>query len=177
MSKVHVVRAAAVVACLLMLGTTLARAADRPDAWITMSTKISLMTTDGVSTKDLNVDTVKGVVTLHGKVATEAEKTKAGEVARKVDGVKDVKNLLQVVPEAKRDVVERADDEIKKSVEDAFKANKRVNDSGIKVASVNKGVVLLSGKTKSVATQLEAIQVADAVKGVRRVSSEVQLDQ
>ena len=51
------------------------------------------------------------------------------------------------------------------------------HDSGIKVASVNKGVVLLSGKTKSVATQLEAIQVADAVKGVRRVSSEVQLDQ
>ena len=93
MSKVHVVRAAAVVACLLMLGTTLARAADRPDALVTMSTKVSLMTTDGVSTKDLNVDTVKGVVTLHGKVATEAEKTKAEEVARKVDGVKDVKNM------------------------------------------------------------------------------------
>ena len=33
--------------------------------------------------KDLNVDTVNGVVTLHGKVATEAEKTKAGQVAAK----------------------------------------------------------------------------------------------
>ena len=56
--------------------------------------------------------------------------------------------MLQVVPEARRDMVERADDEIKKGVEDAFKANKRVNDSGIKVASVNKGVVLLSGKSE-----------------------------
>jgi hyperosmotically inducible protein len=176
MSKVHVARVVTVVACLVVLGSAFVRAADRPDAWITMSTKISLMTTDGVSTKDLNVDTVNGVVTLHGKVATEAERTKAGQVAGKVDGVKDVKNMLQVVPEARRDMVERADDEIKKGVEDAFKANKRVNDSGIKVASVNKGVVLLSGKTKSMQTHLEAIQVADAVKGVRRVSSEVQVE-
>ena len=84
--------------------------------------------------------------------------------------------MLQVVPEARRDMVERADDEIKKGVDDAFKANKRVNDSGIKVASVNKGVVLLSGKTKSMETHLEAIQVADAVKGVRRVSTEVQVE-
>ena len=46
-----------------------------------MKTKIALMTTDGVGTTDLNVDTVKGVVTLHGKVATEAEKAKAARTA------------------------------------------------------------------------------------------------
>ena len=78
MSKVHVARVVTVVACLVVLGSAFVRAADRPDAWITMTTKVSLMTTDGVSTKDLNVDTVNGVVTLHGKVATEAERAKAG---------------------------------------------------------------------------------------------------
>ncbi len=31
-----------------------------------MKTKVSLMTTEGLSAMDLNVDTVKGVVTLHG---------------------------------------------------------------------------------------------------------------
>jgi hypothetical protein len=56
-----------------------------------MKTKIALMTTDNVSAADLNVDTVKGVVTLHGKVATEGEKAKAEQVAAKIDGVKSVK--------------------------------------------------------------------------------------
>jgi len=66
-------------------------------------------------------------------------------------------------------------DRIKTSVADAFTANRRVSTSGIKVASVNKGVVLLSGKTKSLEAQLESIEVANAVRGVRRVSSEIEL--
>ena len=166
----------AAAALSVLLGGTLARAADTPDPWITMKTKIALMTAEDVSTKDLNVDTVKGVVTLHGMVATDAEKVKAEEVAMKVGGVKAVKNLLQVVPSAKREIVERADAAIKESVESAFKANHRITDSGIKVASVNKGVVLLSGKTKSLEAHAESVQVAYAVRGVRRVSTEVEVD-
>ena len=133
------------------------------------------MTTEGISTSDLNVDTVNGVVTLHGKVATEAEKAEAENVARGIEGAKQVKNLLQVVPSAQRAVVERSDDLIKKGVEAAFNANRRVNTSGITVASVNKGVVLLSGKTKSLEAYLESVEVANAVRGVRRVSTEVEV--
>jgi hyperosmotically inducible periplasmic protein len=160
----------------VLIGGALAMAADTPDAWITMKTKIALMTADELSTMDLNVDSVKGVVTLHGKVATEAEKAKAEQVALKVGGVHAVKNLLQVVPNAQRKTVERADADIKESVEAAFKANRRIVDSGIKVASVNKGVVLLSGKTKSLEAHYESVQVAHAVRGVRRVSSEVEVE-
>jgi hyperosmotically inducible protein len=156
--------------------STCVHAADRPDAWVTMSTKVSLMTTEGVSTSKLNVDTVKGVVTLHGTVPSEAQKEKAGQVARGIEGVKEVKNLLQVVPSSQQSAVERSDDQIKESVERAFKANRRVNDSGVKVASVNKGVVLLAGKTKSLEAHLESIQVAAAVRGVRRVSTEVRVE-
>ena len=159
----------------LMLSAPAASAADTPDSWITMKTKVSLMTSDKVSTSDLNVDTVNGVVTLHGKVATEAEKAEAARIAGGIDGAKEVKNLLQVVPESQRKVVERSDEQIKEGVEEAFKANGRVKDSGIKVASVNKGVVLLSGKTDSIAAHLESVQVADAVRGVRRVSTEVEV--
>jgi osmotically-inducible protein OsmY len=159
----------------LILGAGVASAADTPDAWITMKTKVSLMTSDKVSTSDLNVDTVNGIVTLHGKVATEAEKAEAARIAGGIDGAKEVKNLLQVVPESQRKVVERSDEQIKEGVEEAFKANGRVKDSGIKVASVNKGVVLLSGKTESIAAHLESVQVADAVNGVRRVSTEVEV--
>jgi hyperosmotically inducible periplasmic protein len=169
------IRLSLAAAIALVSSVGVARAADTPDSWVTMKTKVSLMTTEGVSTSELNVDTVKGVVTLHGKVPSEAQKEKAGDVARRIDGVKEVKNLLQVVPKSERAVVERSDDQIKDGVEAAFKANRRVNDSGIKVASVNKGVVLLSGKTKSWEASLESVQVADAVRGVRRVSTEVEV--
>src|SRR5262245_54407696 len=148
MNRVHVGSrrmTIAAAALSLMLTGAVVRAADTPDAFVTMKTKIALMTTDNVSTSDLNVDTVNGVVTLHGKVSTEAEKLKAADVAMKIGGVKSVKNLLQVVPNSARKVVDRADSEIKDAVQSAFKANRRVNDSGIGVASVNKGVVLLSG--------------------------------
>lgn len=160
---------------LVALAAGWAHAADTPDAWLTMKTKISLMTTEGVSTSDLNVDTVKGVVTLHGKVPTQAEKAKAEATARGIDGVKEVKNLLQVVPDGAKKSVERSDDQIRDSVAAAFKANARVNDSGVKLQSVNKGVVLLAGKTNSMQAYLEAVQVAHAVPGVKRVATEVQV--
>lgn len=168
-------RIACAVALILVCAAGVAKAADTPDAWVTIKTKVSLMTTEGISTKDLSVDTVNGVVTLHGKVATEAEKVKAGDVARRIEGAKEVKNLLQVVPSAQRAVVKRSDDAIKQGVEAAFKANRRVNTSGITVASVNNGVVLLSGKTKSFEAYLESVEVANAVRGVRRVSTEVEV--
>lgn len=167
-----------VVAALVMgvwLSATPALAANTPDGWITMKTKIALMTADDVSTADLNVDTVNGVVTLHGKVPSEGEKNKAERVAGKINGVKSVKNLLQIVPNARREIVERADNDVKNAVEAAFKANSRVSDSGIKVQSVNKGVVLLAGRAKSIESHLEAVQVAYAVKGVRRVATEVEV--
>jgi hyperosmotically inducible periplasmic protein len=168
-------RIAGATALILIFAAGVANAFDTPDAWVTLKTKIALMTTEGVSTTALNVDTVKGVVTLHGKVATEAEKAKAETVARGIEGAKEIKNLLQVVPSAQRAVVERSDDLIKKGVEAAFKANRRVTASGIAVASVNKGVVLLSGKTKSLEAYLESVEVANAVRGVRRVATEVQV--
>ena len=167
--------ACAALAFGVWLTTASAVTAAEPDSWITMKTKIALMTADNVSTSKLNVDTVKGVVTLHGTVPTEEQKTNAEQVAMKIDGVKSVKNLLQVVPKSERAVVERADDQVKSDVQAAFKANARVRDSGISVASVNKGVVLLSGKVDALPVLLEAVQVADAVKGVRRVSSEVEV--
>jgi hyperosmotically inducible protein len=170
----HLVAAALAVG--ICLSGSPAIAADTPDAWITMKTKIALMTADNVSAADLNVDTINGVVTLHGKVPSEGEKGKAEQVAAKIEGVKSVKNLLQIVPASKREFVERADADVKDAVQSAFKANARVKDSGISVASVNKGVVLLAGKTKSLESHLEAVQVASAVKGVRRVASEVQVD-
>src|SRR5690349_954292 len=100
----------AYVMTALLLTVGLARAADTPDAWLTAKAKVALMTTEGIRTTHLNVDTVKGVVTLHGQVPAADQKAKAADVVKKLDGVKEVKNLLQVVPSAERKAVKRSDD-------------------------------------------------------------------
>jgi len=153
-----------------------ALAADRPDSWVTLKTKIALMTTEGVHTTSLNVDTVKGVVTLHGKVRSESERTKAGEVAKSIEGAKTVKNLLQVVPVAEENAVKEKDDLIEDRVKAAFDANTQVKNSGISIASVNDGVVLLKGNAKSLDAHWRAIELAHGVRGVRRVASEVSVN-
>jgi len=57
------------------------------------------MTTNDLRESTINVDVVNDVVTLKGTVETAAEKTKAGQVAKDIDGVKSVTNELKVAPE------------------------------------------------------------------------------
>ncbi|HKE94144.1 MAG TPA: BON domain-containing protein [Povalibacter sp.] len=48
---------------------------------------------------DVNVEVNSGVVELSGFVATPDEKAKAGEVARGINGVKDVRNNISLKPQ------------------------------------------------------------------------------
>ena len=160
---------------LLSLGQGAARAAaaDTPDAWITAKARIALMTTEGIDTWDLDVDTNAGVVTLHGKVETAAAKSAAERETRRLDGVKEVKNLLQVVPRPAREATNDADDVIEDRVEQALAGVAALKGSDIDVASVNKSVVLLAGTTDTLDQHVKAIETVYAVKGVRRVASNV----
>lgn len=141
------------------------------DAWITTKAQLALLTTDGVAVTAVNVDTVNGYVTLHGKVKSDAEKAKAETAVKSIDGVKGVSNLLQVVPDAFRETVKVSDQAIKEKVEAALKAE---GFADVKVASVNNGVALLSGKTQTLADKLRAVQCAWKVQGVQRVASEIE---
>jgi osmotically-inducible protein OsmY len=143
------------------------------DPWVTAKTKIALMTTAGIPSNDVNVDTVDGVVTLHGTVNTPAEKARAEQEARKIDGVREVRNLLQVVPRRQEKAVKASDGEIEDRVAKALKDDRALEGSDIDVQSVNNGVVLLDGKADSVSDHLRALQDAYAVPGVRKVESEV----
>jgi hyperosmotically inducible periplasmic protein len=150
---------------LALMTTSGSAFADSPDTWITTKAKIALLTADDVSVTAVNVDTVEGNVTLHGKVKTESEKGRAAAAVSKVDGVKKVQNLLQ-------DATDVADSSIKDGVAASLKGAPALDD--VKVASVNKGVVLLSGKTDGLGHELQAIEVAYKVPGVRRVASEIE---
>jgi len=93
---------------------------------------------------------------------------------KKIDGVQSIRNLVQVVPDPQHKTVEGKDEDIKASVERALKDETALKDSSINVQSVNKGVVLLSGKAKTLSDHLAAVEIAAAVPGVRDVASEIE---
>lgn len=68
------------------------------DSWIWFKTRAALLTTSGIRESTINVDVANDVVTLRGTVETAAEKTKAEQVAKGIEGVKSVKNNLKVAP-------------------------------------------------------------------------------
>ena len=144
------------------------------DAWITTKSKLALLTTEGVSATAVSVDTTNQQVTLHGKVGSAEEKAKAETVVKTIDGVKSVRNLLEVVAPQHEKAVQRSDDDIKKQVNAALQAQPSLKDSAITVQSVNNGVVLLGGTAATLTDHLGAVEVAAGVPDVRHVSSEIQ---
>lgn len=68
------------------------------DSWLWFKTRAALLTTSDLRESTINVDVVNDVVTLKGTVETAAQKTKAEQVAKGIDGVKSVKNELKVAP-------------------------------------------------------------------------------
>ena len=68
------------------------------DATITTRVKTALLNDPDVGGLKIDVDTFKGVVTLSGAVKTQAEQQKAIAIARRTDGVRDVKSTLQINP-------------------------------------------------------------------------------
>jgi osmotically-inducible protein OsmY len=143
-----------------------------PDAWITTKVKMSLLTTEGVSATLVNVDTTDGRVTLHGGVRSEAEKSAAEQAAKKVQGVRELRNLLQVAQADEVPTV--ADEQIREQVRTVLERDAALADSDIEVASVNKGVVLLSGTARTLSDHQRALEDAASVEGVRRVASQIQ---
>ena len=68
------------------------------DTTITTRVKTAMLNDPAVGGLSIDVDTYKGVVTLSGRVKSPGERDQALALARKVDGVTDVKDALQVIP-------------------------------------------------------------------------------
>lgn len=80
------------VACGKTVGETI------DDATTTTRVKTALLNDPAVGGLRIDVDTFKGVVTLSGRVKSDAEKAQAITLARRIDGVTEVKDALQVEP-------------------------------------------------------------------------------
>jgi osmotically-inducible protein OsmY len=80
------------IACGKTVGETI------DDATITTRVKTALINAPDVAALSIDVDTFKGVVTLSGRVKSQDEATRAMSVAQGIDGVREVKSALQVIP-------------------------------------------------------------------------------
>jgi hyperosmotically inducible protein len=68
------------------------------DATITARVKTALLNDPQVGGLKIDVDTTKGIVTMSGIVKSPAEADRAVQLAKQIDGVRDVKSTLQVGP-------------------------------------------------------------------------------
>jgi len=68
------------------------------DTTITTRVKTAMLNDPAVGGLGIDVDTYKGVVTLSGRVKSQAERDQALALAHRIDGVTEVKDALQVIP-------------------------------------------------------------------------------
>lgn len=68
------------------------------DTAITTRVKTAMLNDPAVGGLRIDVDTFKGVVTLSGRVKSQAERDQAIALARGISGVTEVKDALQVQP-------------------------------------------------------------------------------
>ena len=68
------------------------------DTAITASVKTRMLDDERVAGTSVTVETLNGTVMLSGFAKSQAEKDAAGSIARKVDGVRAVKNEITVRP-------------------------------------------------------------------------------
>lgn len=146
--------------------------AEESDGWISMQVKYSLLYNRHVSGMNTQVFVTDGIVTLRGEAGNQAQKDLAGEYAKDIKGVKDVKNemtIAQIPSEPKQTMGDKIDDaSITAQVKMALLTHHSTSvfKTGVET---NNGVVTLSGKANSAAAKEMAAKVANDVNGVTSV--------
>ncbi len=143
------------------------------DSWLTSKTKIAIFGDARLKRAQVSVDTVNGMVTLRGKVDSGEAKAAAGSVAEAIEGVKSVKNDLQVVAPGDRKTVDISDKEITAQVEERFSKHGQLKKIGVRT---DDGVITLSGEVASIEVCAQASEIARDVPGVRVVKNELTYD-
>ncbi len=147
-------------------------AAENSDGWLSMQVKYSLLYNRNVSGLKTQVFVTDGVVTLKGEADSQAQKDLAGEYAKDVNGIKEVKNemTLATTPgKSKPTMNDQIDDaSITAQVKMAFLTHHSTSAFKTGVDTSN-GIVTLSGQANSEAGKDMAAKVASDIHGVTRV--------
>jgi len=162
--------AVAIVGTLAGCSTTSTKAPDVAD-----SIRTSL---DQAGLKDVSAsqDRDKGVVTLSGHVAADADKAQAESIAKSIAGAEVVSNQIAVLPPGAESAAKTINSDLDKGIEsnlDAALVENKLHDS-VKY-EVKNNVVTLTGEVDSQSKRARAQNVASAVLNVQQVVNELQV--
>ena len=142
------------------------------DSWLMAKTKIALFADARIKGSEITVETTQGAMMIRGKVDSDAAKQAAEGIAKGIDGVKSVKNELQVVAPSTREAIDDKDDVITTRVNEQLAKDAYLKKAGIRAQS-NAGVVSLSGEVQDLMASAQASWIAWQVHGVKSVKNDL----
>lgn len=162
----------------LAAALTLACATTRPveeqidDGSVTVAIGSKLVLDPEISRYRIDIDTLKGVVTLHGAVENDDQRREVERISKATDGVLDVVNHLEIDTEPRTTAAQFEDGQIGMIIDSKLIVDPEVHSRNVHV-DVADGVVTLSGIVESAIARSEAEQLAGSVDGVVRVVNEL----
>jgi osmotically-inducible protein OsmY len=164
---------------VLGLGSPLRAQTKASDDTLKDRIEYRLETSPVVKKYDVRVKVENAAATLTGAVATEAQKTEAGRLA-KIDGVTKVDNQVTIDKDVDKTLTERAKNGMRRTgeaVTDAWITTKVkwffVGDDLLKGSSINVDtkdrVVTLNGTVKTETGRKQAVRLAQETDGVLKV--------
>jgi osmotically-inducible protein OsmY len=139
----------------------------RPDPDIARDAVAALRSELPYAVDEIRVIVKDGRVTLEGEVEWNYQRERAENALRRIRGVKNITNLIDVKPSA-------SPAQIKLQIEQAVHRNAEIDANSITVES-NDGVVVLQGTVRSWAEREEAERVAWSAPGVRQVDNRIEV--
>lgn len=141
------------------------------DTGITTRVKAAFVADPDIKSLDITVETRKGEVQLSGFVDSQRQIDRATDIARRVDGVVGVQNMLALkTPGTVGSAVD--DTLITTKVKTALVRDDSIKSLDIAV-NTNKGTVQLSGFVENDAQSARATELARAVDGVKAVDNKM----
>ena len=146
------------------------------DEWIALKIRSRLLVKANVSLADTKVDVRDGVVTLTGKADSSAQKQLTEEYVKDIEGVRSVRNDIQVVEpmanaENRSTMGEKIDDSsITAQVKYELFSHRSTSALKTKVKTDN-GHVMISGEASNDAEKDLVTKLAKSVRGVESVDN------
>jgi len=151
------------------------------DAAVAGSVKAAYALNRDLAERTIRVEARSGNVTLRGAVRTETERSDAASIAKSVEGVRSVENLLDIdsglAPKAQssRSLGETIDDAaLLAKVRTALRLDKETRPLSLEV-SVRGGTVVLAGRVPSEESREKVLERVASVSGVEKVDDRMRL--
>jgi hyperosmotically inducible periplasmic protein len=141
------------------------------DTWLTAKTKFALWSDARVKVKQIEVETMQGLVMLRGTVDSDEARQASEDIAKGISGVKSVQNNLEVAEESagQTDV---QDDAITARIKDRITTDldQRLKQANVGVRTID-GVVSLSGEVSDLSSSEHASWTAWKTHGVKAINN------